>query len=64
MKSTLKIKLFLLGLILFAMQVVVLAQPSNPSAPPPDVPITGIEILIGAGALLGARKIARARNKK
>ncbi|HPM32692.1 MAG TPA: hypothetical protein PLJ60_20330 [Chryseolinea sp.] len=63
MKSPLKIKLFLLCAFLLATQFVVLAQPTNPSAPP-DVPITGIEILIGAGALIGARKIARLRNKK
>lgn len=32
-------------------------------APPPDVPISGIEILIGLGGLLGARKLFNSRKK-
>lgn len=45
----------------------VLAQPcGTPGLPPCDpgdpVPITGIELLIGAGALLGAKKL-RQRKK-
>lgn len=33
-----------------------MAQPGDPGGDP-DVPISGIEVLIGAGALLGAKKI-------
>lgn len=33
----------------------VLAQPGDPGGDP-DVPITGIELLIGAGAIFGARR--------
>jgi hypothetical protein len=40
----------------------VLAQPGDP--PPPDVPITGIEILIGLGGLLGVKKIREVRKRK
>lgn len=40
---------------------------SQPSTPPTDpdapVPITGIEILIGAGALLGAKKLLQRKAK-
>ncbi len=35
-----------------------LAQPGDPGdGGDPDVPISGIEVLIGAGALLGAKKM-------
>ncbi len=63
MKSPLKMKLFLLFAFVILTPVIAFAQPANPSAPP-DVPITGIELLIGAGALMGARKIAQLRSKK
>lgn len=33
-----------------------LAQPGDPGGDP-DVPISGIEVLIGAGALLGVKKM-------
>lgn len=42
------------------------AQPNPPGDPgtDPDVPITGIEILIGAGALLGVKRaIGHKKNK-
>jgi hypothetical protein len=40
------------------------SQPGNPGGNP-DVPITGIEYIIGLGGLYGARKIlASAKNKK
>ena len=42
------------------------AQPGGP--PPPDpgdpVPITGIELLIGAGALLGIKRLSDSRKPK
>jgi hypothetical protein len=40
----------------------VLAQPGDPAGDP-DVPITGIELLLAAGGLLGARKLLQSRNK-
>lgn len=62
MKSALAIKLFLLSSFMFLLHCAAFAQPANPDDP--SVPLTGIELLIGAGALLGARKLARLRNKK
>ncbi len=65
MKSTLKLKLFILCAVVFLMQGIAFSQP--PPADPqtdPDVPITGIELLIGAGAIIGARKLARLRKRK
>ncbi len=38
------------------------AQPNNP--PPVDTPLTGIEILVGLGALFGAKKMFDSRKKK
>jgi hypothetical protein len=41
-----------------------LAQPGDPGGgEDPDVPITGIEILLGVGGALGARKLAKRKNK-
>jgi hypothetical protein len=57
-------KLFLLFFCVITIQISGFAQPPNDPNSDPDVPITGIEILIGAGALLGARKIASLRSKK
>lgn len=52
--------LFLLAAIGFAM-----GQPSNPAGgQDPDVPISGIEILLAAGWLLGLRKIIIAARVK
>ncbi|NOS55450.1 MAG: hypothetical protein HOP37_04240 [Cyclobacteriaceae bacterium] len=42
--------------------VVVYAQPGDPGGDP-DVPITGIEILIGAGGALGIKKMLKKRKK-
>lgn len=39
------------------------AQPGDPGGDP-DVPITGIEILIGAGGALGLKKALENRKKK
>lgn len=42
-----------------------LAQPGDPDGDPDQpVPITGIEILIAAGGLFGAKKIIDSRRKK
>ena len=56
--------LLVISSFLFAMQVSAFSQVIPPDHQAPDVPITGNEILIGAGALLGARKFMRSRNKK
>ena len=41
------------------------AQPGDPNGGnPPGVPITGIEYLVGLGALLGIKKIMRSFSKK
>lgn len=64
MKSNLILKLFLAFTFILLIQVTVFSQVIPPDPPKPDVPITGIEILIGAGALIGARKIMRLRSKK
>jgi hypothetical protein len=42
---------------------VINAQPGDPGGDP-DVPITGIEILIGAGGALGVKKVLEKRKKK
>jgi hypothetical protein len=39
------------------------AQPGDPGGDPDAVPITGIELLIGAGAAFGARKLFVTRNR-
>jgi hypothetical protein len=50
---------------LFAQPGAGCGSPGNPCDPgPPPVPITGIEILLGAGALLGAKKFVDRRKKK
>jgi len=56
----------LITLALFFTCFVLNAQPPNPGGPPPPnpVPLGGLEILIGAGALLGARKIMQHRKKE
>ncbi len=40
------------------------AQPGDPGGDPDQVPITGIEILIGAGGALGLKKAWENRKKK
>ena len=52
MKRSIVLSLFLFG----ALQL--FAQPGDPGGGgDPDVPITGIEILVGIGGALGARKL-------
>lgn len=65
---------FLVGLFLvfslsFVCHFTAMAQPcGTPGLPPCDpgdpVPITGIEILLGAGALLGAKKLRQRISKQ
>jgi hypothetical protein len=66
-------KIFFLSCVLFVICLSALpmtAQPIPeplPGPPPPDpeqpVPLTGIEILLGAGAALGVKKIIDSRKK-
>lgn len=54
----------LIFLILLTSSVLVIAQPfPGPGGPPPPnpVPIGGIELLVTAGALLGARRMFTSR---
>jgi len=58
-----RIKLTLLIVLLLISALQLLAQPVDPSQDP-DVPITGIEILIALGGALGIRKWINERKKK
>lgn len=56
--------LLLTALLLICSTALAIGQPEGP--PPPDdtpVPITGIEILLGLGALFGVKKIHDIRKK-
>jgi hypothetical protein len=51
-----------LGFLLLA-SFAVYAQPGGPP-PDPDVPITGLELLVGGGIYLGVRNILNRNSKK
>ena len=51
------------SLVLILTPFEVAAQPANPPDTV-DTPITGIEILVGLGALFGAKKMFDSRKKK
>jgi hypothetical protein len=53
----------LASVFLLICPVTTFGQPGG-GGPPPPVPISGIEILIGAGALFGAKKIYDSRKKR
>jgi hypothetical protein len=55
-----KVKSILLFFALTMTVTKLFAQPGDPSVDP-DVPITGIEILIGLGGALGIRKLIMAK---
>lgn len=55
---------FLFFFILIIGTIAAKAQPGDPGGGDPDVPITGIEYLIGAGALLGLRKFIKKNNNR
>jgi len=61
MKSWLK-SIILLVFVFFSHSLVLNAQPGDPGGDP-DVPLGGIELLIVAGALFGAKKWL-SKNKK
>ncbi len=46
----------ILILVFVLLPLLGISQPGDPGGDP-DVPITGIELLLGGGALLGVRKI-------
>ena len=58
-----KMNRLLFILLALLMPVFCLAQPGDPGGNP-DVPITGIEYLIGGGALLGARALLKRMKQK
>ena len=53
----------LLILLFIILPLVGMCQPGDPGGNP-DVPITGIEFLVGGGALLGIRKIIATRKSR
>jgi hypothetical protein len=57
------IRLYLV-LISLLINIVAYGQPGDPPPPNPPVPISGIEILLGAGALLGVKRLHTLRKPK
>jgi hypothetical protein len=58
--------LMVIVLLVVGLDFVAIAQPGtdpNEGAAPGEAPISGIEILIGLGGLLGAKKMFEARKK-
>jgi hypothetical protein len=54
---------FLVGLMLASLDLT--AQPESGGPPPPNpVPITGVELLLAAGGLLGAKKLWDQRKER
>lgn len=56
----LNVQLIIVALVLF-LPIDSWAQPGPP--PDPDVPITGIEILLGLGGALGVKRLMGVRSK-
>ena len=57
------VRVILVSFSLLMVPVLLHAQPTDPNVDP-DVPITGIEILLGLGGLWGAKKIMDIRKRK
>ena len=53
-----------LFILFMASPLNVFGQPGDPTPDPDTVPITGIEILIGLGGLMGVKKIRDLTKKK
>ncbi len=53
----------LFSTVLCLVVIVVFAQPGNPDTDP-DVPITGIEILLAIGGILGIRKVITSKSRR
>ncbi len=59
-----QMKLVLLGILFNLISLVVVGQPGDPGGNP-TVPITGIEILLGGGIVLGIKSLfGRIKSKK
>jgi hypothetical protein len=58
--------LFLRSTLLLGFLLVVTFASAQPGGPPPnpDVPITGLELLVGGGIYLGVRNILNRNSKK
>lgn len=57
-------RFFLVTILLISISWSAFAQPGDPGGGGnPTVPITGIEILIGIGSLLGASRFLKSKNK-
>jgi len=54
--------LIICAALIFILVLPLAAQPGDPAADP-DVPITGIEILIALGSFLGVRKFLGSKKK-
>lgn len=57
------VRIFYVVIILIFSTTIAYTQPGDPGGDP-DVPITGIEILIGAGGALGVKKILDKKKRK
>lgn len=55
-------RILVLSFLVCVVALAAQAQPGDPGGDP-DVPITGIEILIGAGGALGIKKMLKKRKK-
>jgi hypothetical protein len=53
----------LLIILMILLVTVGFAQPGNPGGGDPDVPITGIEILIGIGSAFGVSRFFKGKGK-
>lgn len=53
----------LFSTVLCLVVIVTFAQPGNPDTDP-DVPITGIEILLAIGGILGIRKVITSKSRR
>lgn len=53
---------FILLILVLCLPLFVLAQPGDPGGDP-DVPITGIEILLAMGGFLGLRKFMNSKKE-
>ncbi len=53
---------FILLIVVLCLPIVLIAQPGDPGGDP-DVPITGIEILLAMGGFLGLKKLYASRKK-
>lgn len=63
LKVPYRVRVFLVSFSLLMVPVLLHAQPADPNVDP-DVPITGIEILLGLGGLWGAKKIMDIKKRK